>query len=343
MSMPTIRRAVEQSGKNLFLDTNTYLSFYHYSSDDLEELSKLAVLLQQEKLVLYLPRQVVDEFRRNRDAKIADALKRFRDEKLSEFPQMCKDYPEYEAARDALKKYQEAKSRLMEQLATDAAAECLKADQVIRELFDQALQIPVSDEILAAARRRGELGNPPGKPGSNGDAINWECLLRRVPDGEELILVSSDSDYRSLSNDEDLSSFLKREWRETKSAEIVFFKRLSGFFRSRFPRIKLATELEKEILIRELRESSSFAQTRRLLRHLVQHKDLTDQQRNEILDSAVNNTQVYWIITDHDIGYYLRAILLSNTRGLDPWKLQELRRLLGDHVEIAPVEMDHQE
>lgn len=108
--MPSIRRTVEQSGENLFLDTNTYLSFYHYSSDDLEELRKLAVLLQQKKLVLCLPRQVVDEFRRNRDAKIADALKRFRDEKLSEFPQMCKDYPEYEAARDALKKYQERRA-----------------------------------------------------------------------------------------------------------------------------------------------------------------------------------------------------------------------------------------
>lgn len=133
----------------------------------------------------------------------------------------------------------------MEQLASHAAAECLKADEVITELFRHALQLPVTDEILAAARRRGELGNPPGKPGSNGDAINWECLLRCVTDGEELILVSSDSDYRSLSNDEDLSSFLKREWGETKSAEIVFFKRLSGFFKSKFPRIKLATELKR--------------------------------------------------------------------------------------------------
>ena len=79
-------------------------------------------------------------------------------------------------------------------------------------------------------------------------------------------------------------------------------------------------------------------QTRRLLRHLVQHKDLTDQQRNEILDAAVNNTQIYWIIADRDIDQYLREMLLANTRGLDPWKLQRLRQLLGEHVEVNPGE-----
>jgi predicted nucleic acid-binding protein len=40
----------------------------------LEELKKLTVLLEQKKLRLYLPSQVVAEFRRNREAKIADAL-----------------------------------------------------------------------------------------------------------------------------------------------------------------------------------------------------------------------------------------------------------------------------
>ena len=61
---------------NLFIDTNIFLSFYHLSSADLEELRKLVVLIDQGRLKLYLPSQVVDEFRRNRDNKIADAIKR---------------------------------------------------------------------------------------------------------------------------------------------------------------------------------------------------------------------------------------------------------------------------
>jgi hypothetical protein len=330
-----IRRVLHR-GSPLFLDTNTYLSFYHFSSDDLEELLKLAVLLSQKKLALYLPQQIIDEFRRNRESKIADALRRFKDERLSEFPQMCKDYPEYETAREALKRYQEAKSRLIEKLRSHATEACLKADKVIEELFKQASVLPITDEILIAARRRADLGNPPGKAGSLGDALNWECLLANAPSEEELILISGDSDYRSPSNDDELSSYLRREWRDAKSAEIAYFTRPSAFFKARFPHIKLATELEKEILIRELQASSSFADTRRTLRRLAAHKDLTDQQLNDILEAAVSNTQIYWIVEDHDINHYLRKILLADTRGLDPENLRRFERFLGEELELGP-------
>ena len=63
---------------HLFIDTNVLLSFFHVSSDDLEELKKLVVLLGQKKAQLYVPVQVKMEFRRNREAKVADALRRFR-------------------------------------------------------------------------------------------------------------------------------------------------------------------------------------------------------------------------------------------------------------------------
>lgn len=54
------------------------------------------VLLEQKKLQLYLPSQIVSEFRRNREGKIADALKKLKDQRLNlRFPQICKDYPEY--------------------------------------------------------------------------------------------------------------------------------------------------------------------------------------------------------------------------------------------------------
>ena len=55
---------------NLFIDTNIFLSFYYLSSDDLEELNKLAVLLQQSEVTLFLTNQVVEEFRRNRENRL---------------------------------------------------------------------------------------------------------------------------------------------------------------------------------------------------------------------------------------------------------------------------------
>ena len=85
---------------NLFIDTNVLLSFYHLASDDLEELRKLSVLIDKDKIKLLLPRQVVNEFRRNRENKIADALKGLKGQNLKlQFPQICKDYPEYKDLR----------------------------------------------------------------------------------------------------------------------------------------------------------------------------------------------------------------------------------------------------
>lgn len=52
---------------NLFIDTNIFLSFYHLSGEDLEELDKLAVLIKKKQVQLLLPRQVRDEFYRNRE------------------------------------------------------------------------------------------------------------------------------------------------------------------------------------------------------------------------------------------------------------------------------------
>ncbi len=71
----------------LFIDTNIFLSFYHLTSEDLEELRKLAVLLDQKKVVLYVTDQVRAEFNRNRETKIADAVKRLTDQRLNlQFP-----------------------------------------------------------------------------------------------------------------------------------------------------------------------------------------------------------------------------------------------------------------
>ena len=42
---------------DLFIDTNVLLNFFEYSSDDLEELNKLAVVLNAGRLRLLLPQQ----------------------------------------------------------------------------------------------------------------------------------------------------------------------------------------------------------------------------------------------------------------------------------------------
>jgi len=162
----------------LFLDTNIWLSFYNYSRDDLEELRKLAVLIDNERVKLYVTDQVRYEFRRNREGKFADAMKRFNAEGLNDqFPQMCKEYdPDYKAMREAIRGFRDAKKRLLAKVNEDFEKEALKADEIIKILFSKAVKINASDEIIRKAEVRNLRGNPPGKKDSIGDAINWECL-----------------------------------------------------------------------------------------------------------------------------------------------------------------------
>jgi len=86
---------------NIFIDTNIYLSFYHLSDEDLEEIRKLSVLLEREEVWFWLPQQVKDEFFRNRENKAQDAIKRLKDQnKKVSFPVFCKNYPEFDEIRE---------------------------------------------------------------------------------------------------------------------------------------------------------------------------------------------------------------------------------------------------
>jgi len=60
--------------RHLFVDTNVFLSFYDFTDDDLDSLSKLKGLLKERHIKLFVTDQVKDEFYRNRENKIKSCL-----------------------------------------------------------------------------------------------------------------------------------------------------------------------------------------------------------------------------------------------------------------------------
>nr|WP_286197268.1 PIN domain-containing protein [Variovorax boronicumulans] len=287
---------------HLFIDTNIFLSFYHLSNDDLEELKKLAVLVSQKTVTLYVTDQVVAEFTRNREAKIADAVKRLKDQQLNlHFPQMCKDYVEYQKLRDLQKQYDQAHSQLLLKLQTDVVSKKLRADEIIEQLFDAATKLETDNDAVAKARLRVDIGNPPGKNGSLGDALNWELLLKAVPVGMPIYFVTEDRDYTSALDETKFKDFLMQEWSKTKEEEVHFFKRLSSFFKEKFPDIKLASELEKDLAIKQFVTSPNFAFTHTYVAKLTKFSDFTLSQASTILAAPLSNNQVGWIATDPDV------------------------------------------
>jgi len=313
----------------IFLDTNVFLSFYHLTSDDLEELKKLVVLAREGKVTIHLPEQVLQEFHRNRAVKIADALKRLRDHKFKlQFPQMSKAYPEYEKLQNAQRESKKQHAELLDKIEADAGSEGLEADSVIEELFNVAKTISTTDELLSRARNRRDLGNPPGKKESLGDQVNWEALLDSVPAGEDLYLIADDGDFFSPLDGAVLDPYLHYEWEEKKESEIYPYRRLSSFFQEHFADIELASELEKDLLIQELANSESFAKTHVVISKLSRYSEFTQSQVNEIVAAAVSNEQIYWIARDEDVHQFLASVVHGREDQIDHNNLARIQYVL---------------
>lgn len=320
---------------HVFIDTNILLSFYHLTNDDLEELNKLAVLLKQKTVTLYVTDQVVAEFTRNREAKIADALKRLKEQQLNlQFPQICKDFPEYEQLRNLQSQYDKAHSGLLAKLQAAVHAKQLKADAAVAQLFELAEDLSSDEDAIRSARLRVDVGNPPGKNGSLGDALNWELLLSAVPDGEELYFISDDRDFVSALDETKFKDFLLDEWTGRKQSKLRYYKRLSSFFKEHFPEIKLASELEKDLLLKGLATSPNFATTHSLVAKLSKFTDFTPAQAASVLLAATTNNQVGWIATDADVNAFLQSVLDNHCKGVDPKLVAEVVELL--HVDTEP-------
>ena len=88
---------------HLFIDANIFLSFYHLTSEDIEELKKLTALIDEKEVTLYTTDQLSEEITRNRDTKISDAMQEFKKAQFKvSFPSFCKAYPEFKEIRDTL-------------------------------------------------------------------------------------------------------------------------------------------------------------------------------------------------------------------------------------------------
>ncbi|MCU0433683.1 MAG: PIN domain-containing protein [Bacteroidia bacterium] len=304
--------------RNLFIDTNVYLTFYHFSNEDLKELKKLIALINTDNIQLYMPEQTKNEFSRNREVKIADSLDKIRGTKLgNQFPMICHSYDEYESMKKAIKNFEVNKNKLLEKLQHDAETETLLADEILNQLFSKAIFIETSNDILNRSVLRYDIGNPPGKDKSYGDAINWESLLKRVPKSHDLYFISDDKDYYSKLNDKRFNEYLLKEWKKKKSSDLHYFRRLTDFFKSYYPDIEISSETEKEIIIRNLFEAYSFENAKSVVRKLIKFDNFSVKQLNDITAAFISNNQIYWIKDDYVISNAGREIIEKNKDKID--------------------------
>lgn len=329
---------------NVFIDTNVFLSFYHLPNDDLEELEKLSALLDNGRVLLWLPEQVRDELLRNRESKINEGLKLLRSHKLpKQYPAMSKNFDEYNRLRQYENNFEKERNHLIQKLEKAISDKSLKADITIERLFKKAQNVSLEKDLLNKARLRHELRNPPGKKDSLGDAINWETLLDNVPQGEALYFVGDDGDFYSPINRQAFNEFLINEWTSKQGSDLIPYRGLSEFFQEHFPGIKFATELEKELLIEEFTMSSSFSQTHTLIRRLGVHTDFTSKQVKDLIQAAIYNSQIGYIIGDADVKAFLKPLVEEHADALGDSEAKWLTRALEIKIEESIKDGEYEE
>ncbi len=303
---------------HVFIDTNVYLDFFRFGQDTLDALRKLATAIRDDHVKLWTTEQVRDELRRSREGRVDESLKALDELRpTSRMPSIARNLPGYQALEQARSAFDHQLSDARQELVEQFDDGKLAADLVLEELLSLTHTIPVSDEILEAARRRVDRGNPPGKKGSLGDAINWEALLSACKPKENLYLVTRDGDYGAHMDKERVSEFLVHEWRREKESEIKAYQRISSFTADVLPEIMLATEREKETRIGNLINSGSFEQTHRAIAALRQYSDFTEQQVADLLAAAASNSQIGWIARDDDVQAFYRRLLAVHGGNLD--------------------------
>lgn len=302
--------------KNVFIDTNIWLSLYHFTNDDLTQFEKLKNMIGK-SINLIIPKQVYDEIKRNRESKIMDALKNF-ELKEPKYPVFCKGYEKFESLRKDLCSIVNEFNSFKKKIETDITSEELPADKTLRSFFSIIDLIPCDNYVDKAYIRYG-IGNPPGKDNKYGDAVNWECILDNVPSGEDLYFISADKDYRSLISDKNMNPFLLKEWEEKKESKIYFYSNLVGFLNAHVNEIQLEVETDKQKLIDNLYKSRSFASTHEVIALIKRYSGWTEQQIEKICSALVDNRQVSWIIQDPDIFNFYRSIIA----GFDYEKLSD--------------------
>lgn len=303
----------------VFIDTNTYLSFYRFSKSDINEMQKMLHAMASGELKVLLTDQVVDEYRRNREGVIADALKKFRESRApNQFPRLLHGYEELREIRKLSSEFDKLVAKISEIVEADALAERLRADELVAKVFQDAELLSVTQETLDAARVRFDRGNPPGKNQSYGDAINWECLLHRPGNGEDLFVISGDGDFASKMQPLAVSPFLRQEWAAVpERGRIELFDTIGSFFKTYYPDIELEIEFEQNRFVDELLDSESFRATHKAIGQLDPLVNFTASQRQRIIDAGLTNGQVYSIGHDEDVVEFYQKFLGRHGSELD--------------------------
>ena len=291
----------------------------------------MAKLAQHNRITLFLSDFLRDEFVRNREGVIQKAITQFSETVVRlHRPNLVRPYAECSQLEQMHESFRRLIDSLRGKVTADAQRETTKADGVLKELLTSAQERLISDSIIQRGIRRGQLGQPPGKKESFGDAIHWEWLLETIPKGEDLSLVSGDGDFCSPLEECALSAYLADEWKRKKESNCTLFCSLTTFLKQHFPEIRLADEVGRVLAVERFEHSPNFATTHKTIEQLSQFDDFSKEEIARLITAFLFNAQIAWILGDADVKEFARKVVdLGMANGLESLTSQ-LAKALDD-------------
>lgn len=322
---------------SLFIDANVYLRFYAYTDDDLVELEKLEALVEVDQLRIFKNVQLEDEIERNREKKIVTALDVYKKSATSaQIPRFAVHFDEAKELLDASKALQKAKSELSKRIDQEIGGGELRADKLIKQLLEAAVDAPVSDDVLQKARWRQIRGNPPGKSDSIGDQIHWEALLASDDADGDLHLVSFDGDFASPLSGQSPNRKLAKEWEAKTGGALHVYNSLGDFAKAHFGDISLPSDVKKSAAISKLVTTTNFETTHKQVNKLEAFfEEITAEEALILLQAMIDNNQISWIADDSDVKSFYKKLYEKFFFETTP-EMDEVLKAKAGYLDIIP-------
>ncbi len=247
----------------LVIDTNIYLNFYRLDSgQSLEMIKNLNQLVGTSgRFKLILPKQIEDEFIRNKNSKsaiYADHILNFERglEVQFKIPHLIKSTSQIEQIKRLVEKLNQLKKKASEDYKNRVFNPNSKINQQIKTLFIHAHRPTETELVLQKAWFRTLRGNPPRKDNSSfGDAIIWESILDQCSD-EDTVLISGDGDFESEIDQGKVHELLSKEWSQKTNKMLKLYTKLGTFINENIKDKK--KQIRQETIQEEDRLNSIF-------------------------------------------------------------------------------------
>lgn len=305
---------------HVFIDTNIFLDFFRCSDASLEDLNRIFDADDGGAVNIHLTKQIYNELYNNMDSVTSLSIQGFQEGKSHpKIPSFMKYYGEYEKIQRYKKLYDQAYKAMLLKAKKDAKSKKLLANILIRYIFKKNVIIEATADIKSKAKERSKMRYPPGKKDSLGDRINWLCLLKHVPDNEDIHIISKDEDFYSKAYDDKDSpnQFLEQEWGNDKSANFFIYRTLEEFVKKHINANTHTFHTKREEIITELKNCKTLAKTISVVKKLNKFFYFPLHNVQNILEVLCCSSQLDKNVGDPGIKSFVERIIEPHIMNID--------------------------